>query len=190
MSMQAHGGMSGSAESSEQDRDVRLAALEAEVARLRDHQEVCRVIASYGPLVDTTSTAQRAAQLACLWHEDGIYDIGAVGAMQGREAIAEVFAQRHFDMVPSGVCHVMGLPHVRIDGDRAVALNYSCVFRPEGEERFYAWRVSANRWELRRVAGIWRIDRRSNRLMNGDPDARALLDDIDGPIATETGGQE
>jgi len=61
---------------------------------------------------------------------------------------------------------------------------------PEGEERFYAWRVSANRWELRRVAGIWRIDRRTNRLMNGDPDARALLDDIDGPIATETRDQQ
>ena len=182
--------MSASAESREQDRDARLAALEAEVARLRDHQEICQVIASYGPLVDTTSTAQRAAQLACLWNEDGIYDIGAVGAMQGREAIAEVFAQQHFDMVPTGVCHVMGLPHVRIDGDRAVALNYSCVFRPEGEERFYAWRVSANRWELQRVAGIWRIARRSNRLMNGDPDARALFADIDAPIATETRGQE
>jgi hypothetical protein len=50
--------------------------------------------------------------------------------------------------------------------------------------------VSANRWELRRVAGIWRIDRRTNRLMNGDPDARALLDDIDGPIATETRDQQ
>jgi len=159
--------------------EERLAALEAATRWQRDQIEIRQVIASYGPLVDVSDRLERSRILAELWTEDGIYDIGGVRSCQGRDAIAKVFEEGHFDQVREGMCHVMGLPHVHIDGDTAVALNYSCVMRPEGTDRFYPWRVSANKWEMVRQEGKWLIQRRTNRLMTGDADARAMLEHID-----------
>jgi hypothetical protein len=159
----------------------RLTALEAEVARQRDHIEIRQLIASYGPMVDTATGLDRSEKLAELWVEDGVYDIGGVGAKHGRADIARAFEDQHFGMVPNGVCHVMGLPYVHVDGDRASALNYSCVFRPDGE-RFYAWRVSANRWDFVRVDGRWRIDTRTNKLMSGEDEVLAMLRGIDAMV--------
>ncbi|EQA99990.1 hypothetical protein FHS51_001155 [Sphingobium wenxiniae] len=159
--------------------EERLAALEQEVRLQRDHIEIRQLIASYGPLVDTSDRLERARNLAELWTEDGVYDIGGLGAYEGREAIAGAFETRHFSQVPEGICHVMGLPYVTVAGDEAVALNYSCVFQHEGEDRFFPWRISANRWDLVRRKARWMIRRRTNRLMTGDPDALAMLRHID-----------
>ena len=36
-------------------------------------------------------------------------------------------------------------------------------------------RVGANRWELERIDGTWQVIRRTNRLLDGTPEARCLL---------------
>jgi len=77
--------------------------------------------------------------------------------------------------VASGIAHVMGPPTIEIDGDAAVAFNYSCVFRAEGEE-FYPWRVSVNEWHLSRLDGGWTVVRRVNRMVDGDLRARQIVD--------------
>jgi hypothetical protein len=160
----------------------RLAALERQSLLQRDHIDIRQIIASYGPLVDTSDRIERSRNLAMLWVEDGVYDIGGVGAFHGHEAIAAVFADQHFGQVHEGVCHVMGLPVVTIAGDEALALHYSCVFRHDGEGRFYPWRVSANRWDFVRRDGRWLVQRRINRPMIGDPAALAMLESIDGMV--------
>jgi hypothetical protein len=162
--------------------EERLAALEAEVKAQRDHLEIQQLISSYGPVVDTADGPERAKKVAALWAEDGSYDIGGMHFCQGHDEIAAVFAERHFEQVKDGICHVMGLPYIRVDGDQAIALNYSTVFRPEGEN-FYPWRVAANRWDLVRIAGKWRVKTRVNRLMNGDMPARDMLRIIDQMVA-------
>src|SRR3546814_11964637 len=81
----------------------------------------------------------------------------------------------------------MGLPLVQVDGERATAFNYSCVFRPDGEERFFPWRVSANRCDLVRTGMGWKIERRVNRLMTGDPDTLALLRGADAIVGRRDG---
>src|SRR3546814_18549046 len=86
----------------------RLAALEREVALQRDHLEVRQLIASYGPLVDTSDRLERSRMLAELWVEDGVYDIGGVGERKGQEEIARAFEDRHFAQVPAGGCHEIG----------------------------------------------------------------------------------
>lgn len=159
--------------------EVRLAALEQEVRVQRDHIEIQQIIASYGPLVDTSDSLDRSRNLAGMWTEDGIYDIGGLASCQGREEIAQVFGVRHFGQVPKGICHIMGLPYIDVSGDTAVALNYSCVLRPDGEDRFFPWRVSANRWDFVRENGQWLVQRRTNRMMTGDPEALAMLRHID-----------
>jgi hypothetical protein len=149
-----------------QDFEQRLEAMETELGRLRDHVAISQVIASYGPLVDTSDGLENAERLARMWVEDGIYDIGGYGLKSGRKDIAESYAEVHFDMVPNGIAHIMGLPFIEVHGDTAVALCYSQVMRPEGE-RFYAWRTSANRWEMVRTAEGWKVDRRINRMIRG-----------------------
>jgi ketosteroid isomerase-like protein len=69
---------------------------------------------------------------------------------------------------------VLSVPVVDLDGDHATAVNHSRVYvHRDGEWRLA--RVSANRWTLRRDDGRWRVELRTNRLLDGDPDARALL---------------
>jgi len=165
--------------------EQRLAALEAELAVQRDHLQIQQLIASYGPLVDTADGTKEAAILAQLWTENGVYDLGPP-PRQGRADIAALFAEGHFEMVGQGVCHLMGLPFITIDGDQALVLNYSCVFRHEGGQ-FHPWRVSANRWDCVRAGPAWKIERRSNRLMNGDGEALAILRGIDRQKTTTAG---
>lgn len=164
--------------------EQRLEKLEREAAVQRDHIEVRQLIASYGPKVDTTDRVERTHLLAQLWTEDGVYDVGGVARFEGREAIAQAFVGRHAEQVDEGICHVMGLPYVRIDGDSALALNYSMVMRPDGAERFYPWRISMNRWDMVRQDGKWLIRNRINRLMTGEAETRAVLRDIDAMAAS------
>ena len=56
----------------------------------------------------------------------------------------------------------------------AVAVNHSRVYLKDGAY-WRLERVSANRWELERIDGTWRVTRRTNRLLDGTPEARALL---------------
>ena len=70
------------------------------------------------------------------------------------------------------------MPNVTVDGDRACAVNYSRVYKHENGV-FNVWRVSVNVWELARTSEGWKIQWRTNRLLNGSDDARAILRTID-----------
>ncbi|MET0137385.1 MAG: nuclear transport factor 2 family protein, partial [Sphingobium sp.] len=75
-----------------------------------------------------------------------------------------------------GAAHMLGPPRIAIEGDAAVAVCYSCVTRWTGKA-FELYRVAANRWTLRREDGDWRIVDRRNRLLDGAPEARELLNE-------------
>lgn len=80
----------------------------------------------------------------------------------------------HRTYVANGCAHVVSLPQVTIDGDDAVARNHSRVYLHDGDH----WRVeraSANRWELKRSTTGWKVVRRINKLLDGNPEAQALL---------------
>ena len=66
------------------------------------------------------------------------------------------------------------MPQVAVDVDTAVAVNHSRVYLRDGAH-WRLERVSANRWELERLDGTWQVKRRTNRLLDGSPEARALL---------------
>lgn len=148
----------------------RLAALETRQRALEDELAIIRLIASYGPAVDT----RNAAATAALWAEDGSYDFGGP-RLDGAEAVgALVDLDSHRAFVAQGCAHVLSLPVVTLDGDEATAICYSQVMVAE-EGGWRAVRVSANRIELARGAGDWRITTRETRLLDGSEAARALL---------------
>ena len=151
--------------------DSRLHAIEERLRAVEDELSILRLLAAYGPLVDS-GCAEEAADL---WTEDGIYEPGGVGAMTGRPAIASLYRMdRHRELVARGAMHHTAMPKIVLDGDRAEAVGYSFVAENAGDG-FSLWRASINRWVLRRTAEGWRIVERRNRVLDGSDEAQALL---------------
>lgn len=100
--------------------------------------------------------------------------------------VAILNSDHHMAAVSSGMAHVAAPPHIRIDGDRAVATGYLQILipNPEGPEvglgqypaakGLLVWRLTANRWELERTAQGWRVTKRSIRMAPA-PNALQLL---------------
>lgn len=148
-----------------------LAGLERRLRAVEDELAVQRLVAGYGPAVDTRSRGRVAA----MWSERGEYDFGA-GALVGPEQVAAlVDLEQHAAWVERGCAHVLAPPIVHVDGDRATAVGYSRVYVRDGDH-WTVVRVSANRWELERTPDGWRVLSRMNRPLDGSPEARRLLE--------------
>lgn len=147
-----------------------MSSLEARLQRLEDQVAILAVVAAYGPAVDSGS----AGVAAELFTQDGVYDVSPT-PLVGAAAVAEmVDSPGHQGLIGRGCAHLQGIPQIAVEGDTAVAVNHSVVLlkTPDG---FDVWRVAANRWELRRTPEGWKVARRVNRLLDGDPGAAALL---------------
>jgi hypothetical protein len=168
------------------DMEQRFAALETRLKELEDQIAIYQLMSAYGPLVDSGD----AAATSNLWVEDGVYDWGggstppapdapvkegAAGAAYNRAAIADmVRGSYHQDIIEGGAGHVIGLPHIVLKGDTAIATSYSRLYRRDGDN-FRVWRVGANRWEFVRTLDGWRVQTRVNRVLTGAEEPRALL---------------
>lgn len=163
-------------ESTETDLAGRLAELSARIELLEDELAIRRVLAAYGPAVDSGDSAATGE----LWTEGAVYDMD-VGVLDGRgEIVAMVDGEGHQEIIGGGSAHAIGPALVDLDGDRATAITYSQLFRGDGKGGFWIWRVAANRWELARTHDAaspegWQVVRRTTRLLDGRPDARELL---------------
>jgi hypothetical protein len=164
--------------------DDRIEQLSARLGALEDQIALYQLMSLYGPLVDSG----QAERTASLWTEDGVYDWGGgtpepgaavaqgpAGAARGRDALAAmVDGPYHRAIIDGGAAHVIGLPHITLDGDTAAAISYSRLYRRE-RDGFRVWRVAANLWEFVRTETGWQVARRTNRLLDGSDEARALL---------------
>ena len=165
------------------DVEARLASLEVRLTELEDRETIRNLIASYGPLADGGDATATAA----LWDPEGVYAVGGFGDNVGRAAIAALIeAPTHRGMMAMGCAHVLSPVQVELSGHTATAIGYSCVFLRR-DAVFEVFRVSSNRWELRKSDGHWRVLLRTNRLLDGDEAARALLhrEAQDGEYPTE-----
>lgn len=150
--------------------DEELLRMSETLRVLEDEREIIRLISSYGPAVDSGQSEAAAA----IWTEDGVYDSDSA-VWRGRAEIAGmVEGDFHQRLIAGGAAHVVGVPHIRINGHRAVATCYSRVFR-HVDDGFETYRVAVNRWELVRTPEGWRTAYRTNRLLDGSAEARALL---------------
>ena len=155
--------------------DDRLAALEQRLARVEDELAIQRLLASYGPLAD----AGLGPQTAALWTEDGAYDPGGVARAEGRDALIRIYhGERHQGLVRRGSMHMTAPAQVSIHGDHAEAVGYSMLALNAGEQ-FTLLRASINHWTLARTPDGWRIVERTNRVLDGSPEAYDLLSRAD-----------
>lgn len=151
--------------------DDRLKKIEARLQAAEDQLEIIRLLSTYGPAVD--SGASRAA--AELWVEGGSYDVGGMNRFTGHDTLEALYeAETHQSLVRQGSAHITSTPQITLHGDRAEAVAYSLVI-VRGEDGHVVWRASANHWELQRTDAGWRMVTRTNRVLDGSPDARELL---------------
>lgn len=147
----------------------RIDLLERRIREVEDHIAIFRLLASYGPAVDSMS----GEAVKEMWADGGTYELE--GYHFTRDIMHETIeTDLHARYVAAGSAHVMSMPQITLDGDRAVAINYSRVFIREGD-RWIVDRTAANRWDLERTDAGWKVRRRVNRLANGSAAARALL---------------
>jgi SnoaL-like domain len=114
-----------------------------------------------------------------MYTEQAIMNRGAdQEELKGVESLVGILtSSHHLAAVESGMAHVAAPPHIRIEGDRAVATGYLQIVvpNPVGPEvslgeypaarGLLIWRLTANRWELERTAHGWRVTKRSIRMV-------------------------
>lgn len=149
-----------------------MTILTARLQALEDRLAIEDLIARYGPFVDSGATDSLAAD----WTEDASYS-GGDFAFHGRAAIAALTAYpTHIGFMDAGCAHIMGPHAITITGDTATARGSALVvIHDKAAGHWQVKRASANLWTFRREGDVWRIASRENRLLDGHPDARALL---------------
>lgn len=151
-------------------------------ARLRaveDHLAIQQLVNGYGYAVDGLN----AKAVGDCYTEDGVYAVADMPPFVGRDAIAAITrSPLHRAYVAAGCAHMSTVPHILIDGDTAVATCHTMVGM-HGADGFFIGRLSASRLECARQAdGAWRIVRRENWLLDGNPEGPRLLARLkDGP---------
>lgn len=144
---------------------------EQRLQAVEDRLAIYNLISAYGPAVDACSIANNAA----LWTDDCLYEVGGIADYAGQAGLAEMIeGPFHQNVTRNGSGHVLSLPYVEIDGDRAVGTNYAKLFAHQ-DGAFTLKRLVVSRWEFRREGGEWKISKRTNMLLDGSPEGKALL---------------
>ena len=169
----------------ESERTPGPESLEARLRDIEDRLEIYNLIASHPPSADTGADDYTRA----IFTEDGVFDRGeSLDYTLGGEAIAAITQRpEHQRAIQGGLAHFAGLPHIELAGDSACVTSYLQLIHPdsEGAERelpnhgvstgYRIHRVLANRWELTRAAGGWKIKSRKLRPLDGSAPARDIL---------------
>lgn len=159
------------------------ATLELRLRAIEDRLEIYNLIAAHPPSADTGA----AKYTLSVWTEDGSFD-RQIASANGRAAIAAgLETPGHQAAIAGGIAHFTGLPHIAITGDTAIVTSYLQILVPQqtgpeievpnhgSSKGFRIHRLSANRWELVRTAGGWKIARRALRVLDDSAAGRDLL---------------
>ena len=159
--------------------------LEQRIRAIEDRLEIYNLIAGHPPSADTGADYYARA----VYTDDGVFDRGEnLSGASGNQAIgASLKHPQHQAAIAGGLAHFAGLPHIALDGDKAVVTSYLQILTPNksgemvevpnhgGSRGYHIHRVVANRWELVRASGGWKIKRRSIRLVDGTEPSREIL---------------
>jgi ketosteroid isomerase-like protein len=140
-----------------------------------------------------SSDAASASYQTLMYTEDAVMDRGpGRGETAGRENLVGIIrADDHLAAIDAGMAHVAGLPHIEVDGDRAVATGYIEIVIPnlDGPEAELAehgsskglmiWRLTANRWVLSRTSQGWQIRERVIRPVASQAAVQILRDGLE-----------
>lgn len=154
-----------------------MMSIEDRLRRVEDQLAIYQIISAYGPAADSCNMADIEKH----WVPDCTYVMADFGEAKGYAGLKALFdAPFHQGLVKDGCAHIASLPHVVVDGDKAVATHYAQVFTQRdksGENKdFVCVRVSVHRWEFSRLGEGWKMVRRTTSLIDGNAAARELLE--------------
>lgn len=150
-------------------------SIEERLQELEDHEDIRQIVAAYSYSVDGCN----AESVGSLYTENGVYAVGDMEPFVGRARVAAITGDKgHRALVANGCAHISLPPYIEVDGDKAVATCHTMVPRHD-DNGFHIWRLSASRLELVREAdGVWRIEKRSNWLLDGNPKGPEMLSQL------------
>jgi hypothetical protein len=148
-----------------------MATVEERLQAVEDRLEIYNVISAYGPAVDGCNLEA----MGQVYAEHGVYDVRDFRYMDGLSEIRDMMnGHGHRSLTGNGAAHVGTLPHVELDGDRAIATNYSIILGRDGEGEPKMLRLNISRIYLSRGSDGWRIDRRIISPLDGRQSSRDL----------------
>jgi ketosteroid isomerase-like protein len=148
-----------------------MASVEQRLQAVEDRLEIYNVISAYGPAVDGCNLEA----MGNVYAEHGVYDVRDFRYMDGLSEIRDMMnGKGHLFLTGNGAAHVGTLPHVELDGDRAIATNYSIILGRDGEGEPKLLRLNISRIYLSRGSQGWRIDRRIISPLDGRESSRHL----------------
>ena len=162
------------------DVSMRLAEIEDKLKRVTDELEILQVIAAYGIAADSMS----GDAYQNLYTQDCIFDVPGVDHWEGAQEMKRLITTdpRHHALLNRGAAHVNSLPHIQIDGDKAIVTGYSRLYQSKegpvhamGSRGMDVLRVSAVRNEMVRGPKGWQIKKRTVLLLDGSEAPRKLL---------------
>jgi hypothetical protein len=152
-----------------QELEDRIRGLEARLEEVEAVQEIQRLKAHYGALVDArlergVDDARRealAAQISELFTEDAVWDGGeGLGLCEGREAIRE----RMRNSTLLFTWHYFLKPQIRVEGDRARG-TWDILAPCTGQDGTPLWMAGVEEDEYARVQGRWLHTRMNLRVV-------------------------
>jgi hypothetical protein len=156
---------------------------EARLRAIEDRLDILNLLAGSALSSDVASESYWQSMFA----DRAVMDRGGKLGEENRERIMDIVrSTSQAQAIESGMAHAMAMPHVRIDGDRAVATGYLQVLvldpnspdvRLPGKDvrkALVTYHLTVNRWELARTAAGWQVTRRVIRPIATD-DARQML---------------
>ena len=171
-------------------------SVEDRLRAVEDRLDILNLIASHPPSSDTAAQAY----IQSIFVEDAVLDLGGAKRAEGNKPISEIVTRpEHGQAIAAGLAHFAGLPHIVLDGDRAVVTSYLQILAPHpsaddievpghgASKGFRVHRVGANRWELVRTEQGWKVKRRTYRTLDGSEPARELLRQALAPTRTPAG---
>ncbi|WP_445170027.1 nuclear transport factor 2 family protein [Mycolicibacterium sp. Dal123E01] len=148
-----------------------LESLERRLRAIEDERDIARLIASYGPLVDSGGPDAVAA----LWAVDGGYDTGDWTMSSRADVAAMVRSEEHRGLIARGCCHFFGPPAVTVDGDEAVAICQSVLLVRREPRGYNVARAGVHLIRLQRSDTGWEIVSRTARQLDGSGQANDLI---------------
>lgn len=144
----------------------RVAALEAELRRLRDMEEIRHLLSTYAFNADLG----RAEEYLDGWTDDGLYDLSETMRFEGREQLGALVKDpggMHKQMLENRSQHLVANLVIKVDGDTAWAEGYSIVtVAREGAVQIFS--AAYNHWDFVRRKKGWVMSRRLRRVIGGD----------------------
>lgn len=164
--------------------EAKLKAIEQRLQALEDHAAILNLLAG---LPHSADAGDKMGQNTA-YHRDCVMDVGAeLAPIIGQEAIVSLLDhEAHIAAREAGMTHCAGLPRILADGDSAVASGYLQILIPVDGPANVApspyppsaglavWRLTANRWILKRQDGRWQVTHRSIRSIP-QAEARSIL---------------